>query len=177
MGTCCTKNSEFHKDPDSPIRLLALAPHMFIKSNFRLFDYTLTIGEPSNIDELETRIGDYVPNDIRCMRDSEDSLAQHSYVVIGTTSPETGKDIGMMIKFSVRGFKLTMAEIDFLPNSQFVHIEQIHLPQADSKKKGGLRDIVRWTYEHKDELYVDPWSTPELNMGSRVFEYVRSLLK
>lgn len=177
MGSCCTSNSEVDQKENNPIQPNLLGPQVFIKSNFRLFDYTRTIGEPADIDELEIRIGEYVPSDIRCMRDSGDSLAKHSYVVIATTSPHTGKDVGIMLKFNEKGFKLMIAEMELLPSSQFVHIEKLHFPEVGSRKNGGLREIVRWAYEHKDELYVDPYQTPELNMGTRVFDYVKSLIR
>lgn len=172
MGSCCTSNNQ---NENNPIQPNLLGPQVFIKDNFQLLDYTRTIGKPADIDELETRIGEYVPSDIRCMRDSEDSLTKHSYVVIATTSPHTGKDIGVMLEFSEKGFKLKIAKMELLPSSQFVHIEKLHFPKANSRTNGGLREIVRWAYEHKDELYVDPYQTPELNMGTRVFEYVKSL--
>lgn len=51
----------------------------------------------------------------------------------------------------------------------------IHLPGLDSQAKGGVVDIIEWTYEHKDEKFRNPADFPELNMGTRLFKYVLGL--
>lgn len=54
-------------------------------------------------------------------------------------------------------------------------MEMIHLPGLDSQAKGGVVDIIEWTYEHKDEKFRNPADFPELNMGTRLFKYVLGL--
>ena len=55
-----------------------------------------------------------------------------------------------MIRYSEKGFYLTLGDLDRLPQPSSVYIEKVHFPPAEARHKGGFRDIVRWTYEHKD---------------------------
>lgn len=50
-------------------------------------------------------------------------------------------------------------------------------PGTNSKSDNGFLEIIEWVYEHKDELYVDPDVTPELNMGRRLYRYILDMLK
>ena len=150
---------------------------MFVRENFRLFDFTRMLSDAQDIDDLEAQVADFISTDIRCMRKSEDPLSIHSFVLIGMTSPDTLEDITVKILYSKEGFQVNIDWADSTQGAEFFHIEKIHLPRAEHVADGGLREIIRWAYEHKDELYADPWKTPELNMGTRLFEYVKRLIK
>ena len=150
---------------------------MFVRENFRLFDFTRMLSNANDFDDLESQVPDFISTDIRCMRKSEDPLSSHSFVLIGMTSPDSLQDISVKILYSTEGFQINIDKADSAQGAEFFHIEKIHLPRAEHVADGGLREIIRWTYEHKDEMYADPWKTPELNMGTRLFEYVKRLIK
>jgi len=125
--------------------------------------------------QLKMRIHNYKPTDIRCMKDSR----PHSFVVVtGSKLEQELEDSVLLIEYSDKGFKLTLGDLGFTPEDTFeASIENVYLPKAEGKHNGGFQEIIDWTYEHKDEKYVDPTTTPELNMGKRVFNYVVSLVK
>ena len=63
-----------------------MAPHLFVRDNFKFTDYTRSIGQPEDMDALEYNVKDFRPSDIRCMRDADSSSKTHSYVVIAGNS-------------------------------------------------------------------------------------------
>ena len=118
-----------------------------------------------------------MPSDLRCFRESHETLSVHSSVLLVSACPLTAAELGLLVKYDDSGFHLTLAVPECLPLSTFMHVERLYLPPNNCLVRGGLRDDLRWAYEHKDERYVDPDETPELNMGSRLYDYIKSLTK
>lgn len=179
MGGCC--DTENNKKPEVRNPILPYSknesenPTVYKDCKFKFKDLTERVGKCTAFMQLKMRIHNYKPTDIRCMKDSR----PHSFVVVtGSKLEQELEDSVLLIEYSDKGFKLTLGDLGFTPEDTFeASIQNVYLPKAEGKHNGGFQEIIDWTYEHKDEKYVDPTTTPELNMGKRVFNYVVSLVK
>ncbi|OMJ87187.1 hypothetical protein SteCoe_11110 [Stentor coeruleus] len=183
MGCCVVKNKDKAERRSIMISIKQIiSPAVFIVENFKIIDQTSSLKDMQDISEIKSHFLDYKAVDFRCVKGSRESKHDHSHLIVLFNRMIHGEIIGELatiVSYSLYGFGITIGNLDDITkdcNLTRANIEYLHLPKADNVEKIGISDIVEWSYEHKDEKYMDPYKIIEFNMGKRIYFHFVSLL-
>jgi hypothetical protein len=183
MGSCITGKRR-RSEPIAIVyqRQVRDTPVVFIEENFKIVDYTQTIKDLKDFNDIKMYFNDYKPTDIRCVRGKNEDKQDHSHVIISfsrVAQNQVRREIGLITDYSPYGFAISigeMSEIKEICNLSSSSLELLHLPKTDNQDKVTVADVIEWAYEHKDERYMNPKKTPEFNMGRRIFKNISGIL-
>ena len=186
MGNCVTKdkikNSILLDVQENKQKNKKEDPIIVIEENFKIIDYTRILYHMNHVYEIEDYFTNYKPVDIRCVKGRNQSEQEHSHLIIlfnQIIRNEGIPEVGLITDYSHYGFAIYIGEFNNIKevcNLVLFNIELLHLPKADNQKKVSLANVIEWTFEHKDEQYMNPKKTPEFNMGKRIFKYITAIL-
>lgn len=183
MG-CCVVNKKGKKERRSLMISIkqSINPAVFIVENFKIVDQTSNLKQMKEIHEIKTYFSDYKAVDFRCVKGNREGKHDHSHLIVLFNQTIHGEVIGelaVIVNYSLYGFGITIGDLEDITkdcNLTRADIEFLHLPKADNEEKITISDIIEWSFEHKDEKYMDPYKIPEFNMGKRIYFHFVSLL-
>ncbi|OMJ82988.1 hypothetical protein SteCoe_16200 [Stentor coeruleus] len=183
MGCCVVKKKGKTERRSLMISISqAINPAVFIVENFKIVDQTSSLKDMQDISEIKKHFSDYKAVDFRCIKGSREGKHDHSHLIVLFNQMIHGEvisELAMIVNYSLYGFGITIGNVDDITKDcdlARANIEFLHLPKADNEEKIGISDIIEWSYEHKDEKYMDPHKIPEFNMGKRIYFHFVSLL-
>ncbi|OMJ67757.1 hypothetical protein SteCoe_34992 [Stentor coeruleus] len=175
MG-CCIHGKKSIIAQSLEVRPILPSPTIYLEENFKFIDFTHLTKHMKEFKDIRNHLKNYTLSDIRSVKRIGESAENHSsLLVISNQAQEDNiEELCLLVQYSPYGFAVTLVLVsgNLKENSS---MEMIHLPGLDSQAKGGIIDIIEWTYEHKDEEFRNPADFPELNMGTRLFKYVLGL--
>ena len=184
MGTCLsTKKNRNHEPlPFINQERIKEMPAVFIQENFKIVDYTQVLKDIKDISDVELFFSSYRPTDVRCVKGKNEGKQEHSHLLIVFSQNLHGdisREIGLITDYSPYGFAISigdMNQIKEICNLKNSHLENLHLPKQENQEKLTVSEVLEWAFEHKDEQYLSPLNTPEVNMGKRIFKFVTEKL-
>ncbi|CAG9310443.1 unnamed protein product [Blepharisma stoltei] len=178
MGACFAKDPIKAKTPRNSINF-----DIFKAEKFLIKDYSHSIGNPSSIFDLKTKIHNYRPSDIRCIKRPKEGSDVHNHVlVILKMEVKKGfiEELSLFVEYNINGFEISIGpleKIKLLCNIQEFSVEKIDFARSDLSCTGGLHQIIEWAYENRNQEFVSPESYPEMNMGNKLHDYILSLFR
>jgi hypothetical protein len=187
MGCCVSNaNKNYHRLQIRNSKLDENAKILIIE-NFKIVDYTLSLENLNDLKLLKnaSTFNCYFPNffpvEIRCMKIKKERRSDHShlFIVFNQYNEEGTVEIGFTTDYSPYGFAITIAGFEIINEIYGMsgyRLEFLYLPKVGNQKNLTIGEVIEWAYLHKDEQYRSPKSSPELNMGYRIFQYAKQKL-
>jgi hypothetical protein len=178
MGACLAKKRVHQPLPNTKQPYSDNPPSVFICENFKIVDFTRTLKDISKIEDASLFFPTYRPTEIRCVKGKNESKQEHSHLlaVFGQKLHEDFiRELGIITDYSPYGFSISigdMKQIKEVCKLKNAHLEHLYLPKVDNQEQLKVSDVLEWAYLHKDEQYMNPLYSPELDMGKRIFNFV-----
>lgn len=183
MGCCVVSNKKGKERRSLMIKISrAINPEVFIVENFKIIDHTCRLKDLHDIGEVKNHFLDYKATDFRCVKGASEGKHDHSHLIVlfdRALHGEVIDELAVIVNYSLYGFAISIGDLEDITkdcNLAQSNIEFLHLPKADNEQKISISDIIEWSYEHKDEKYMDPYKIPEFNMGKRIYFHFVSIL-